>query len=239
MLLYLSSQDGTIDQTTSSFSISTTNMQQFSKLKLKQVSIPNVQYNIPSGSDTINYKLLQTNISGSISITPGIYSESSLTTALNSAFTTAGVNITVTFNSGVNTLTFTGQQQIEFYFAESNSINPLILGFLAETYTSNSVYIITSPNAINLNGSYDTYFISITNLSCPNQAGGNFSFTFFVSVNQILGQILYLSQCESDQVVDLGQTFTMNIFKVVLRNTERSLVNLNGMNWSFVIELLL
>jgi len=125
---------------------------------------------------------------------------------------------------------------MEFYFVESNSINPLILGFLAETYTSNSDYIITSPNAINLNGSYDTFFISITNLSCPNQAGG-FSFTFFVSVNQISG-ILYLSECESNQVVDLGQMFTTNIFKVVLRNTDRSLDNLNGMNWSFVMELI-
>jgi len=66
MLLYLSSQDGTIGQTTSSFSISTTNMQQFTKLQLKQVSIPNVQYNIPLGSDTLNYKLLQTNVTGSI-----------------------------------------------------------------------------------------------------------------------------------------------------------------------------
>jgi len=201
------------------------------------VSIPNVQYNIPSGSDTLNYKLLQTNISGSISITPGIYSESSLVTALNASFTTAEVNIIVTFNSEVNTLTFTRAQQMESYFAKSNSINPLILGFLAETYTSNSDYIITSPNAINLNGSYDTFFISITNLSCPNQAGG-FSFTFFVSVNQISGQILYLSECECDQVVDLGQTFTTNIFKVVLRNSDRSLVNLNGMNWSFVMELI-
>jgi len=97
---------------------------------------------------------------------------------------------------------------MEFYFAESDSINPLILGFLAETYTSNSDYIITSPNAINLNGSYDTFFISMTNLSCLNQAGGNFSFTFFIPVNQISGEILYLSECECDQVVDLGQTFT-------------------------------
>jgi len=173
-----------------------------------------------------------------ISITPGIYTESSLVTALNAAFTTAEVNITVTFNSGINTLTFSGAQQMEFHFVESNSINPLILGFLAQTYTSNSDYIITSPNAINLNGSYNTCFISITNLSCPNQAGGNFSFTFFVSVNQISGQILYLSECECDQVVDFGQTFTTNIFKVVLRNNDGSLVDLNGMNWSFVMELI-
>jgi len=94
----------------------TTNMQQFSKLLLKQVSIPHVQYNIPSGSDTLNYKLLQTNITESISITPGIYSESSLVTALNNAFTLAEANISVSFNSGVNTLTFMGAQQMEFYF---------------------------------------------------------------------------------------------------------------------------
>jgi len=105
MLLYLSSQDGTIDQTTSSFSARTTNMQQFSKLKLKQVSILNVQYTIPLSYSTLNSKLLQTNVTGSISITPGTYTESSLVTALNNAFTTAKVNITVTFNSGVNTLT--------------------------------------------------------------------------------------------------------------------------------------
>jgi len=118
MLLYLSSQDRTIDQTTSSFSATTTNMQQFGRLQLKQVSIPNVQYSILLGSYTLNYKLLQTNITGSISITPGIYSESSLVTALNYAFTAAEVNITATFNSGVNTLTFTGAQQMEFYFVD-------------------------------------------------------------------------------------------------------------------------
>jgi len=174
-------------------------MQQFSKLRL-------------------NYKLLQTYVNGSISITPGIYSESSLVTAFNVAFTTAEVNITVTFNSGVNTLTFTRAQQMEFYFVESNSINCLNLGFLVETYTSNSDYIITNPNTINLNSSYDTYFISITNLSCPNQAGSNFSFTFFVSVNQISGQIFYLSECECDQVVDLEQTFNTNIFKVISKD---------------------
>jgi len=95
----------------SSFSITTTNMQQFSRLQLKQVSIPNVQDNILLGSDTLNYKLLQTNITGSISITPGIYSESSLVTALTNSFTAAEANITVSFNSGVNTLTFTTAQQ--------------------------------------------------------------------------------------------------------------------------------
>jgi len=86
-------------------------MQQFSRLQLKQVSIPNVQDNILLGSDTLNYKLLQTNITGSISITPGIYSESSLVTALTNSFTAAEANITVSFNSGVNTLTFTTAQQ--------------------------------------------------------------------------------------------------------------------------------
>jgi len=90
--------------------------------------------------------------------------------------------------------------------------------------------MITSPNSINLNGSYDTYFISITNLPCPNKAG-DFSFKFFVSVNQISGQILYLSECECDQVVDLGQIFTKNIFKVVLQNTDGSLVDLNGISF--------
>jgi len=111
-------------------------------------------------NNTLNYKLLQTNATGLISITPGVYTESSLVTALNAAFTAAEVNITVSVNSGVNTLTFTRQQQMEFYLAESNSINPLILGFLAETYTSNSDYIITSPNATNLNGSYDTFLLN-------------------------------------------------------------------------------
>jgi len=77
------------------------------------MSIPNVHYNIPLGSDTLNYKLLQTNITGSISITPGIYSESSFVTALNAAFTAAEVNITLSFNSGVNT---------DFYRRTTNGI---------------------------------------------------------------------------------------------------------------------
>jgi len=110
------------------------------------VPIPNLQYNSLLGSDTFNYKLLQTNITESISITPGIYSESSLVTALNNSLTASEVNIAVSFNSGVNTLTFMGVQKMEFHFAESNSINPLILGFVTETYTSKlHDYIITSP----------------------------------------------------------------------------------------------
>jgi hypothetical protein len=64
-------------------------MQQFSILKFKLVSIPDVQYTVPSSSSTFNYKLLQTNATGSIIITPRTYTESSLVTALNDAFTTA------------------------------------------------------------------------------------------------------------------------------------------------------
>jgi len=135
-----------------SFSISTTNRQQFSKLQLKQVSILHVQYNIPSGNNTLNYKLLQTTITASISINPGIYSESTLVTALNAAFTTAKANITVSFNSELNILTFTRAQQMEFYFSSfySDSINPLVLGFLLQSYTSNSDNILSQVQTLSI-----------------------------------------------------------------------------------------
>jgi len=52
-------------------------------------------------------------------------------------------------------------------------------------------------------------FLLASNLPCPNEAGG----TFFVSVNQISRQILYLSECECDQIMDLGQIFTTKYLK--------------------------
>jgi hypothetical protein len=59
---------------------------------------------------------------------------------------------------------------MEFYFAQSNSNNPLILGFLADIYLKFRLYHHNS-NSINLDSAYDTYLISITNLPCPNEAG--------------------------------------------------------------------
>jgi hypothetical protein len=132
-------------------------------------------------------------------------------------------------------VTFTGSAAFTIDFS-SSTLNPLLLGFVSGTYTSDSSYIITSPNAVDMSP-IDTFFIRITNLPMNNICSESLSFTFFVNVNQTTGQYLYLSTGEDKQCVDLGASFNVNYFDVELRNRDGSFCSLLGIPWAFVVSL--
>jgi len=93
-----------------------------------------------------------------------------------------------------------------------------VLGFLPNTtYTAISSFVITAPNAANLSPN-ETYFLTILNLPNSNQSSRSFTFPFFINVNQTSRQILFLSSSEKDQIIQMGNTITMNHLNVELRN---------------------
>jgi len=114
-------------------------------MKLVNVCIPNVQYNITTGINTIT-------ISGTTyTISPGLYSNSVLLALLNSTLS----GITATYFSTTFRITFSGSASFTLSFSQGID---QVLGFLPNTtYTANSSFVITAPNAVNLSPN-DTYF---------------------------------------------------------------------------------
>jgi len=175
-------------------------------LNVVSVCIPNVQYNVISGNNTIT-------VSGTTTytISPGSYSISVLLALLNSTLS----GISATYSSTTFRITFTGTASFTLSFSQGIA---QVLGFLPNaTYTANSSFVITAPNAVNLSPN-DTYFLTISNLPNSNQSSGSFTFSFFINVNQTSGQILFLSSSEKDQSIQMGNTITTNHLNVELRN---------------------
>jgi len=134
-------------------------------MKLVNVCIPNVQYNITSSNNTIT-------VSGTTyTISLGSYSISVLLALLNSIIS----GITATYSLTTFRITFSGSASFTLSFSQGIA---QVLGFLPNTtYKANSSFVITAPNAANLSPN-DTYFLTISNLPNSNQSSGSFTFSF-------------------------------------------------------------
>jgi len=225
ILLNISSTDASNFLSTTQYSYTFTQWQSFRSMKLVNVCIPNVHYNVISNSNIIT-------VSGtSYTISPGLYSSSVLVALLNSTLS----GVTATYSSTTFRITFSSS--VAFNISFSQGITQL-LGFLPNTmYTSDSSFLIVGPNAVNLCPN-NTYFLTISNLPNSNQSSASFTFSFFINVNQTSGQILFLSSSEKDQSIQMGNTITKNHLNVELRNQNGTYVDTQGLPWSFKLELI-
>jgi len=106
ILLNISSFDATNVTSTTQHSYTFTQGQSFCSIKLVNVCIPNVQFNITSGNNTIT-------VSGTTyTISPGLYSNSVLLSLLNSTIS----GITATYSSSTFRITFTGTASFNSFF---------------------------------------------------------------------------------------------------------------------------
>ena len=71
----------------------------------------------------------------------------------------------------------------------------------------------------------------------PNYCSPTLAFTFVVNINQNTGNIIFLHYGEQ-QEVNLGTEFISNIFNIELRHRTGDYVELQGLDYSFIIELL-
>jgi hypothetical protein len=216
ILLNISSADSTNVTSTTQYSYTFTQWQSFCSMKLVNVCIPNVQYNITSGNSTITVSGTTSTISpglysNSILLSsPGLYSNSILSSLLNA--TVSG--ITATYSSTTFRIALSGSASFTLSFSQGIA---QVLGFLPNTTcTVDSSFVITAPNAVNLSPN-DTYFLTISNLPNNNQSSGSFTFSFFINVNQNSRQILFLSSSEKDQSIQMGNTITTNHLNVELK----------------------
>jgi len=225
LLLNISSSDASNLTSTTQFTYTFNQWHSFRSLKLVNVCIPNVQYNISSPNNTFSIG------STSYTIPPGSYSSSTLPAVLNSLV----LGYTFTFSSSTFQTTITGTAAFSISFSQGLA---QVLGFLPNTtYTANLSFIVSSPNAVNFSP-FDTLFLTILNLPNSNQNSNNFTFTFFINANQTLGQLLFLSSSEKNQTVQLGNSFNVNHLDIKLRNRDGTFVNTLGLPWLFTIELL-
>jgi len=224
ILLNISSSDATSVTSTTHYSYTFTQWQLFHSMKLVNVCILNVQYNITSGNNTI------TVFGTTYTISPGSYSISVLLALLNSTIS----GITATYSTTTLKITSSGSASFTLSFFQGIA---QVLGFLPNTTdTANSSFVITAPSAANLPPN-DTYFLTILNLPNSNQSSGSLTFSFFINVNQTSRQIL-LSSSEKDQSIQMGNTITMNHLNVELRNQDGTYVDTQGLPWSFTLELI-
>jgi len=145
ILLDISSADATNVTSTTQYSCTFTQWQLFHSMKLVNVCIPNVKYNVTLGNNTIT-------ISGTTyTISLGSYSIPVLLALLNAMIS----GITATYSSTTFRVTFSSSASFTLTFSQGIA---QVLGLLPNTtYTANSSFVITAPNAVNLSPN-DTYF---------------------------------------------------------------------------------
>jgi len=106
ILLNVSSADATNVTSTTQYNYTFTQWQLFCSIKLVNVCIPNVQFNITSGNNTIT-------ISGTTyTISLGSYSISTLLALLNATIS----GITITYSSTTFRITFSSSASFNSYF---------------------------------------------------------------------------------------------------------------------------
>lgn len=199
-------------------------------------SIPNTFYNVPSTNNMNKFVIFETDTEYTITITPGNYTASSLATELETQLdASAATNtFTVTYSSATGKLTFTtNTSDVEFRFGTYQYDSAEILGFNFETFTATTGGN-EAPNVVNL--AHQHAFICEVNhinnfYSSSNSNNMSFYIPFDVGASDVL---TFKQDHQFKQTIRFFQN--ENHIKIILRDSESRLVDLNGANFELVIQ---
>lgn len=213
------------------------NIQAIKSVVLKQVSIPNVFYNINSKNNTFTY-----NISGSptsVSIAEGQYTMTTFLAAFVAA--TSALSMAVTLDVLTNKLQFTNSTAIEYL--TDVAINPMadVLGILVD-----SVGDVTSFNPTgqpSLEGERNIYIDSLalgqSNLIRSNEANLN-TIAVIPMISPFAAVEHYISQhSEIDDYDSQSQKSGKNLqsIDISLRDHDGEIVNLHGHHITMILKV--
>lgn len=201
------------------------NIKNVKKVSLLNAEIPMTMYTVRSGVNN-TFTFTRSAVSYTATVTEGVYTASTLFTALATAMTTADSSTTFSFATSSTTLkaTLTASNSITI----SDTILSKQLGFTSgQSGTS-----ITATNAYVVG---DTHlFIQLKNLSTnmlstvPSQ--------YRIQLTADIGYIQFLSETSNPQQVDTDTT-TLNYFDVALVDSNGYFLSLNGAEWSMLLEV--
>ena len=221
------------------------NLQKITMIAVKEVTIPNTQYNINATNNVLRLEYIEGNVIETV-VPPGQYDITSLITYINSQI---GFAMTLAQDPNTKKIKATHAGGLDYYFVKTNnSINTVLgLNILAGehfniSYDGGTVF----PNLPDLtSGIARNFYVSSNTLSdgnsmisptlpkmgiiavVPNTA--NFgSITYYNSNEQKLDEIYYPSQIHGKNLTSID---------LQLRNIDGSYVDLNGLDWSILIKV--
>jgi hypothetical protein len=181
----------------------------------------------------------------SVSIPIGNYNSGTLITALNSAFVTAGINLTVSINPVNGILTFANSSSTVDYAIQSNNYGStlaLILG-IGNTAVINSILIENNsstilPFPLNLLGK-SKLLINSTNLN--NVAYTSFGLGFTTTIATVPVNVPPYSLIQYSTAVDQQKNILTNRvldnIDIQILDTDNRFINFNNVDWSLTIVL--
>ena len=204
-------------------------------LELMDIQIPIGWYNIRSPYNTFYF--YQNTTALSATITPGNYTISSLSTALQTAINAVltSATLSVTYSSTTNLLTIainTGTIKINNSTTNNTVFNTVVCGFTTDAQSGSS---ITAPCCYNLN--YDLYvLLSLDNVESDFISTIPTTFKIPVIVNS--GNILFLDEIQTQNyVIQINNNISLSYIKITIRDRFGAVLNNNGLHWSMKLKI--
>jgi hypothetical protein len=207
----------------------------YSSVKLIDVAIPQSFYNFTSANNLISFQEGGTGTTYTVTITPGSYNKSTLTTELTSQLNSVGTGTyTVTYNSTQNTYTISSDVSFKIFFSNANSAW-YRMGF--NNSNTDVATSHTSTNSVNL--APDNYlYIQVNGLGLPKlqtAASHNVSCHFAVPLNGISNTVTPVL-LEDHMLVMKDKYSTSGQITVKLLNENGALAGMRG-DWAFSLML--
>lgn len=165
-LLRISSKDrDVLSDSTSDFHVNVNNVKELQIAKsivVKQITIPNVFYNITSRNNSFTYNIASTPTT--VSIAEGQYTVTTLIAALEAA--AVGITLTITQDTTTLKLSFTSATAVEFLDIDSSSIAE-VLGIEYGTGSGADVTVYTATGLPDLSG-HQNVFVESTTIGTSN-----------------------------------------------------------------------
>jgi hypothetical protein len=244
-LLRISSLERDLAQSesSSSFRLNFNNasaVQGVKRIVLKNISIPNVGYNIVSTeNDTFSFRVAT--VQKDILVPEGFYSINELITALEADAEAIAVGLSITLNTITGKLQFTSTTPIQYLSAPTNSM-ARTLGILQGTVSD--VALFDAEGLPDLTGDTELYIASEALSDGANLVDAVLQAVPVLGIVPIrvpFGSIQHIevSDADVDEVVYLDQDTGKSIQSMDIKvyNDRGKIVNLQGLDWVMILKL--
>lgn len=221
-----------------------TQLMDINRIVIKQVSIPNVQYNVrPAlGLNPVGNVFMYNNGAlQNITVTPGFYTIAQLITAITSDPQAVADGLTITFNAVTKKLEFASVVPITYLSQASGDNMAAILGILADS--APLVLAFSAQGFPNLATHPNIYIASSALSDGSNMVSptlGSIPVCAIVPIDQPFGSILqYTSQQEHlDDIhyISFANGKSLQSVDLQVYDGDANLIDLMGLDWTIIIK---
>ena len=208
------------------------------RISLCNVTFPNTVYNVNSNNNIIYFfEYVSSSTQLTATITPGAYNYGTLLTAIQTAMNAASVHsftYTATYSATtfMITITSTGSFGLSFGTYTTNSIANII-GFTINTSNATSQ---TGNQVIQLYQS-TFYYIDIREFPIATKSTNSLDYgTFVINTSVNSGNVEDWNLLNSYHQVQTYEGQNLQELNVRLRDRNNQILNLNGADWSMILE---